>query len=110
MAIPHAQPGEIIDISPLGTSLAASKTHTLAKTDDAELIRLVLPKGKELATHKAPGQIIVQCLEGRVTFTAMGSDRELAPGQLLYLLPGEPHSLRAVEDASVLLTILFPKR
>ncbi|HPU90541.1 MAG TPA: NTP transferase domain-containing protein, partial [Spirochaetota bacterium] len=57
---------DIIDLRPLGPSLVTAKTITLAKTADLELIRLVLPVGKELPTHKVPGEITVQCLEGRV--------------------------------------------
>ncbi len=79
------------------------------KTADLELIRLVLPAGKEIATHKAPGEITVQCLEGRVAFTANGKTQELAAGQLLYLTAGEPHSLKAIDDTSLLVTLLVGK-
>ena len=106
MAIHHAGPGELIDIRPLGTALANEKTHALVKTDDLEIIRLVLPAGKEIPSHRAPGRLIVQCLEGRVMFSAMGSDLDLQTGHLLHLPANEPHSLRAVEASSLLLTIL----
>lgn len=109
MAIPHAEPGEIVDVRPLGTAVADQKTHTLARTDALEIIRLVLPTGKEIATHTAPGQITVQCLEGRVAFSTMGQELELEAGRLLYLNAREPHSLRAVEDSSLLVTILLPR-
>lgn len=106
MSIRHAQSGEVVSL-PLGTALRGSETTTLAKTADLELIRLVLPAGKEIATHKAPGEITVQCLEGRVAFTAQGWTQELTPGQLLYLSAGEPHALRGIEASSVLVTILL---
>ena len=70
MALEHAQSGEVVDVRPLGATLADAKTTTLAKTDAFELLRLVVPAGKEIPTHAAPGEIIVHCLEGRVTFTA----------------------------------------
>lgn len=110
MAIKHAEPGQVVDVSPLGDNLTSHKTHTLAKSEYAEIIRLVLPAEREIATHSAPGQIIIQCLEGRVEFSAMGDVRVLDSGKLFYLLPDEPHSVKAVEDSSVLLTILLPKR
>ena len=69
MSIQHAKSGEIVQL-PLGADLSSSKTTTLVKTADLELIRLVLPAGKEIPTHKAPGELTVQCLEGRVAFTA----------------------------------------
>jgi quercetin dioxygenase-like cupin family protein len=107
MAIPHANSGEIIDIGPLGSSLAGSKTSALVKSSTLEVIRLVVPAGKDIPEHKAPGEITVQCLEGEVDFTAEGKTQRLKPGQLLYLAAGVPHSLHGVQDSSVLLTILL---
>lgn len=109
MAMKHIVPGEVVDVRPLGNRLASERTHALAKTDDVEIIRLVLPAGKEIPTHSAPGQIVVQCIEGEVGFTAIGQERRLAAGQLLYLPPGEPHSVCAKKDSSLLLTILLSK-
>jgi quercetin dioxygenase-like cupin family protein len=106
MAMPHANSGEVIDIRPLGEGLTRSITATLVKTDRLEIIRLVVPAGKEIPPHQVAGEITVQCLEGRIAFTAGGTTRELAAGQMLYLKGNEPHSLRGMEDASVLVTIL----
>jgi quercetin dioxygenase-like cupin family protein len=106
MSIQHAKPAEVISLR-LGASLAGAKTTTLAKTADLELIRLVLPAGKEIPTHKTAGEITVQCLEGRVTFSTDHKSQELIAGQLLYLLAGEPHAVKALEDSSLLVTILL---
>ena len=108
MAIPHAEPGELIDVRPLGSNLAQARTTTLVKTETLEIIRLVIPSGKEIPRHKAHGEITVQCLEGRVAFTVGDITRDLEPGRLLYLSREEHHSLRAIEDASLLLTVLLP--
>lgn len=108
MAIPHAEPGEVIDVRPLADKLAASKTKTLIKTRNVEVIRMVLPAGKVLSEHKAPGEIIVQCLEGDVTFTTMGAAKRLRAGDMLYLAANETHALEAVEDSSFLLTMMRP--
>lgn len=109
MAIPHARPGEVIDIRPFGSILSAQKTTTLAKTNRLELISLVLLQGKKIDTHVAPDEITLQCIEGRVEFTAKERKCELIPGALLYLNPSEPHSLHALENSSLLLTIILPK-
>jgi len=74
-----------------------------------EVIRLVVPAGKEIEEHKAKGEIVVQCLEGRVAFTAFGKTQNLEAGKLLYLPTGEPHTVKGIENASLLLTILLPK-
>ena len=107
MAIPHAKSGELIDLRPLGEALVHSITTTLVKTDLLEVIRLVIPAGKDIPLHQVIGEITVQCLEGRVAFTACGDTRALAAGQMLYLEGNEPHSLRGIENASVLVTILL---
>lgn len=109
MAVPHAKPGEIVDVRPLGAALSTSQTTTLVRAEQIEVIRLVVPAGKEIPEHKAKGEIVVHCLEGRVSFTALGRTQELEAGQLLYLPIGEPHSVHGIQDASLLLTILLPK-
>jgi len=110
MAMTHAQPLEVISVAPLGAGLTTAKTAALFKTSQVEVIRLILPQGKELPEHTAPGEIIVQCLEGRIAFTALGKAAELDRGKMLYLAAGEPHSVRAIESSSILLTILLAKR
>jgi quercetin dioxygenase-like cupin family protein len=108
MAIPHAQPAEMIDVHALTGTLALSKTTTLIKTPQVEVIRMVLPAGKVLSEHKAPGEIIMQCLAGRITVRTMGQEKELQPGSMLFLSAKEPHSVEAVEDSSFLLTLILP--
>jgi quercetin dioxygenase-like cupin family protein len=109
MAIPHAKPGKIVDVRPLGSALASAQTQTLVRADQVDVIRLVVPAGKEIEEHKAKGEIVVHCLEGRVAFTVFGKTLDLEAGQLLYLPTGEPHTLKGIENASLLLTILLPK-
>ena len=84
MAIEHAQPGDIVNVRPLGSALANTKTTTLFKTENVETVRIVMPAGKEISEHEAPGEIIVQCLEGKVVFTALGKTTVLEAGQLTY--------------------------
>lgn len=109
MAIPHAQPGEVVDVRPLGPSLETAKTSTLIRTNDLEVIRLIVTADKEIPTHSAPGELIVQCLEGKVGFACLGQSHELEPGQILFLPAGVPHSVRGIDDGSLLLTILLPR-
>lgn len=110
MALPHVQPGEVFNIRPLGKHFDESKTHTLVKTAELELLRLVLPAGKSIPEHRAPSEITVQCIEGRVTFTAMGKELILNVGEMLFLPARVPHALRAEEPSSLLVTILLKKR
>jgi nucleotide-binding universal stress UspA family protein/quercetin dioxygenase-like cupin family protein len=104
-----AKPGERIDVRPLGTSLASAHTRKLIRTAAVEVVRLIIRAGQEIPRHSSKGEILVQCLEGRVRFTALGETHELQAGTLLYLPAGEAHAVQGIEDASLLLTILAPR-
>ena len=107
MAIPHATPGDVIDVRPLGRAIRETDSQTLIRTTHLEVFRYALPAGKAVQEHAAAGLMIVQCLEGAVAFTAFGRTQTLASGDMLYLADGEPHALEALEDSSLLLTILL---
>src|SRR6476620_5653874 len=105
MAIPHEKPGTVIDVRPLGGALADTTTATLIKTDSLEVIRIVMPAGKDIPRHNVPGEITVQCLEGNVEFHIGELQLELTAGTLLYLEGADEHWLHANEDSSLLVTI-----
>lgn len=105
MAMSHANSGEALDIRPLGSQLSASQTLALFKSKNLEVIRLVLPTGKGMPMHAVAGDITMQCIEGSIALVVDGQSKVLDAGQLMYLSGGVPHSLTAVVDASVLVTI-----
>jgi len=109
MAILHAGSGEPINVQPLGTHLQSTKTSALFKSEDLEVIRLVLLAGKSLPPHKVPGEITIQCVEGKIDVTAYGKSHLLVAGQLLFLAANEVHGVVAQEDASALVTIALKK-
>lgn len=106
MSLPHPAPGETIDLRPLGTKLAEAASMALVRTDDIEVMRLILPKGKSVPEHHVPGEITLQCLEGTVEVQAQGRMQVLQAQQMLYLYGNEPYALLALEDSSVLMTML----
>lgn len=105
MAIPHATPGEPFDVGPLGAALKDAKSTTLIRSKQLEVIRIVMPAGKHLAEHHTPGEITVQCVEGLVRFSVNGEPRTIHAGDMLLLEAGTPHSLEALDDASLIVTI-----
>lgn len=110
MALHHAAPGEVVDVRPLGKALRDSVNITLLRSENLQVFRVVLLKGEEFSDHAVPGEITVQCLEGLVDFRiGQDEDQQLAAGQLLYLDGGRPHALKALENASVLVTIYHPR-
>jgi quercetin dioxygenase-like cupin family protein len=109
MAIPHANPGDIVDVRPLGAGLADARSVALFKSDDLELMRLVLPAGRSLPPHQVAGDFVIQCLEGAIEVDAQGQRHTLQAGQLLYLPGGAPHGVTALQDASALVTVALRK-
>jgi nucleotide-binding universal stress UspA family protein/quercetin dioxygenase-like cupin family protein len=102
-------PGEVIDVRPLGPALRSATTRTLSKSSSLQLVRLIVKAGQEIPQHKSKGATIVHCLEGRVSLRAQGETQMLESGMLVELPAGEPHSLTGVEAASVLLTLVLPR-
>jgi quercetin dioxygenase-like cupin family protein len=99
-------PGELIDLRPLEDKLANTTTRTLYKSEHLEVFRMILPIGKVVPAHRVVGEITVQCLEGSIEFTA-GKVQTMRAGDLICLAGGVLHSLKSIEDASVLVTVLL---
>ena len=107
MALPHAQPLDIIDVRPFGSGLADAVTSSLIKTPALQLMRLVLRAGRRLPEHSVAGAITLQCLEGEAVLTTPSRSCHLGAGRLVVLDGGEPHAVRAVTDTSLLVTVLL---
>ena len=105
----QVKPGDILDVRPLGKALPSATSKLLAAAEEMEIIRLIVPTGKEVTEHRGKGKIIVQCLEGQVKFTTLGQTKNLRAGELFYLCRGEPYTLQGVDNASLLVTVLLPK-
>jgi quercetin dioxygenase-like cupin family protein len=106
MDVRDAQAVEVVDVRVPQGQFSAAKTATLVKTDSLHVVRLVVPAGKQLDTHKAAGALTVVCVQGRIEFFVEGTPHTLAAGQFLYLPPGISHAVRAKEDSVVLLSIV----
>ena len=86
-------PGEVIRVELLGLELKVSQLVTLIKTDALKVFQLVVPSGRSVPTHEIQGEVIVHCLQGRVSLTALGGVHDLGAGQLLYYSTNEPFSV-----------------
>lgn len=109
MAIQHAISGQPVSVLPCVNMPGDRQTVAIFKTGELEVIRLVLPKGKSMPSHKVAGDITVQCLAGSIAFDSDGASQTLAAGEMLYLSGGVVHSLTGVEDACALLHIVLRK-
>lgn len=66
---------------------------------------IALAKNAALAEHASPGEATLHVLRGRVTLAAGGESWEGREGDLL-IIPDAPHSLTALADSAVLLTVV----
>jgi quercetin dioxygenase-like cupin family protein len=66
---------------------------------------VALASGTSLSEHENPGEATVLVLGGRVRLVAAGESVEGATGDLLVVPPAR-HSLEALADATVLLTVV----
>ena len=107
MALNHLLPADPVDIQPLGARLATEPTKALFKSEQLELIRLVLLAGKSFPPHQVPGEVTIHCIEGEIDVTTESGSNILKAGQLLYLKGGAPHGVVALQDASALVTIVL---
>lgn len=105
MALHHLHPGERVQLSSVA-SPGDGKTRALVKTDSFETVQLVLHARDEISGHSVQGYATIQCLEGAVTLK-LNEEVRLDAGHWVYLDRGQQHSLCAIEDSSLLLTILF---
>lgn len=105
MALTHAAPGQALSVAPFGAELAQQRTHAIFKSRDLEVMRLVLAAGKSFPEHQVPGEITLQCLEGTLEVQLEGRTQTVQAGELLFVPGGVRHGVRALRDASALLTI-----
>ena len=109
MAIAHAASGQLIDVQPLARQLCDARTVALFKSNELEMMRLVMPAGKAMPAHEVKGESTIHCLEGEVELRMNGQTQRMQAGQLVWLEGGVNHALTAVKNSSLLVTISLRK-
>src|SRR5918911_2119738 len=107
MALPHAQPLDVIRVRPLGAALIDAFSTSLLKTDRLQLLHLVLPAHHDTPEHHVEEECTIYCLEGDVEVMMPGGNRRLELGDLVVLPARQPYSLQARVDSAVLMTLLL---
>ncbi|MGB0972143.1 MAG: cupin domain-containing protein [Mycobacterium sp.] len=81
--------------------------HTIHGGSEHELRQTVMAllAGHELAEHDSPGEATLQVLRGHVRLTAGEDSWEGKTGDFV-AVPPQRHSLAAVEDSAIMLTVL----
>lgn len=77
----------------------------LLDTTFTKEIRITLKKGQEMKEHQTPYPIVVQLVDGQLGFGIPEGTLKLESGDLIALDGGVPHSLLAIEESIVRLTL-----
>jgi quercetin dioxygenase-like cupin family protein len=96
---------DVISIRPLGAALKEAHTENLFDSDGVQIQRLVILAGEEHPKHQAPGVVLLHCLEGKIALTVGNDNQEISAGEMVCIPQCVPHSLRGIEDSSVLLEV-----
>jgi len=79
---------------------------TLANLDQVKLTLFAFSQGEGISSHAAPGDAMVEILEGKAEITVDGKAYSLSEGESLIMPKGLPHALKAVTDYKMLLTLV----
>lgn len=105
MALRHAVSGQPVDVRPLGGRLIETESAALVTDEHLLVMRLVLMEGEDLPEHGVRGPVTMQCMEGRVEVVADSVASTLEAGDMVYLAGGSRRSLRALNDATLLISL-----
>lgn len=84
---------------------AGHRQIAVVRSGAMTVILFVFEAGGHLPDHRAPGDIVIHVLSGRLDVTLEHGSVKLSRGQFLSLAPNQLHSVRALESAEMLLTI-----
>jgi quercetin dioxygenase-like cupin family protein len=77
----------------------------LFSTPECRAVVLDLRAGDELGEHSVRERATIQVVSGSVAVSCNGGTVEAGAGTLVTFAPGERHSLRAAEEARILLLL-----
>jgi len=76
---------------------------TVFKTDQLTIVLTLLHAGAAIPENKVEGLLTIHVLRGWVRVNTVDGDAELREGQLISFHSGEPHSVTALTEASILI-------
>ena len=100
----QAMARELLDRARAGSGGRAAATVIGGHEKVLRQTVIAMAGGAVLGEHENPGEASVHVLAGRVRLEAGQDSWEGRQGDLL-VVPAAPHSLRALEDSAVLLTV-----
>jgi quercetin dioxygenase-like cupin family protein len=78
---------------------------SLVKGDGINVALMMLKKGAKLQQHHTRAPITVQVIEGRINFIAGGKTQLVTAGSMVALERAIEHSVEALEQSALVLTV-----
>jgi small redox-active disulfide protein 2 len=81
-------------------------SRTFAQNPTLSITLFAFDKGEEVSTHTAPGDAMLQVLDGEACVNIDGKEMIVGAGQVVVMPANIPHSVRGVERFKMLLTVV----
>ena len=81
-------------------------SRTFAQNSNLSLTLFAFDGGEEISTHTAPGDAMVQVLDGEAVVNIDGEEMTVGAGQVVVMPANIPHSVQAVNRFKMLLTVV----
>lgn len=81
-------------------------SRTFAQKPALTLTLFAFDKGEGISTHTAPGDALIQVLDGEAMVTIDGKDMTLTAGQVVAMPANVPHAVTALKRFKMLLTVV----
>ena len=78
---------------------------TVFRKGPLRLVLFAFEAGGSLASHRAPGSVVIHVLRGRIRVQTLNESYELTTNQILMLDPEVVHDVNADEQSDLLLTV-----
>jgi len=81
-------------------------SKTIIEKNTGTVTLFAFDMGQVLSEHTAPFDALVQILDGEVEIRISGKPHHLKQGEIIVMPANEPHSLKAVSNFKMLLTMI----
>ncbi len=105
MALKHANPLDVVDLDKPARPDGEECSVSLLRTGRLQLLRIVLKAGEVKQQHFIDDEFTIQCLKGEASIDTPDRGCRLPAGHLVVIPAGEPYTMMAHTDATLLVTL-----
>jgi quercetin dioxygenase-like cupin family protein len=102
--IPFSEPQQLADLVAYEEGRVVSRTF--AQNPALSLTLFAFDTGEGVSTHTAPGDAMVQVLDGEATINIDGKEMTAGPGEVVVMPANVPHAVTAVKRFKMILTVV----